>query len=226
MFWIILLCHFIADYPLQTDAMVIAKKTSLKGLVMHITMHFLTMLVMLCAILSVEISVGISLALAIGGFHFVIDYWKNVLSKLKPAWVIFGYIQDQILHYSSILLVTFLWQEFGWSPFLEVSNPMIVYAIGFILATHFWFVTERVINYKNAAYNQWVNETMGSRMMSRGVLYSVVIVGLNFWSLVVIAGAVVVGWNDLESTVRKQTMAIDFIGVGILIVVTLYAVNL
>ena len=84
MFWIILLCHFIADYPLQTNATVVAKKTSLQGLVMHIAMHFLTMLVVMCAILSIEINVGISLALVISAFHFVIDYWKNVLSKLKP----------------------------------------------------------------------------------------------------------------------------------------------
>jgi len=221
MFWIILLCHFIADYPLQTDAMVCAKKTSLQGLIMHIAMHFLTLLLMLCAILSVDINVGISLALVISGFHFAIDYWKNVLSKLKPEWVIFAYFQDQVLHYSSIFLVAFLWQEFTGSAFLEVTNPMIIYITGFILATHFWFITERVLNYKNADYNQWVNKTMWSRMMSRGILYSSVMVGFNFWLIFVITGAVVVGWNDLASTVRKQTIAIDFIGVGGLIFVSL-----
>jgi hypothetical protein len=225
MFWIILLCHFIADYPLQTDAMVIAKKTRFSGLLMHIAMHFLTMIVVLCSILSIEISVGISMAVVISGFHFAIDYWKNVLSKLRPAWVIFGYIQDQILHFSSILLITYLWQKFGWSSFLEVSKPMIIYAIGFILATHFWFVTERILNYKNTSYKQWEEATMWSRMMSRAVLYSTVIVGFNFWLLAVIAGAIVLGWNDLESELRMKTMMIDFVGVGALILVTLQILN-
>ena len=214
-----------ADYPLQTDAMVIAKKTSLLGLVMHIAMHFLTILVVLCGILAVEISIGIGLAIAVSGFHFIIDYWKNILSKLRPGWIVFGYIQDQILHYSSILLVTYLWHMSGWSSFMEVANPMIVYAIGFILVTHFWFVTERVLSYKNTIYSQWVDETMWSRMMSRGILYSTVIIGFNFWLLAVIIGAVVVGWNDLESAVRKQTMMMDFVGVGALILVTLQILN-
>ena len=225
MFWIILLCHFIADYPLQTDAMVVAKKANLMGLVMHIAMHFLTMLVIFFGILGIEISVGISLALVVSGFHFVIDYWKNVLSKLRPTWGVFGYIQDQILHYSSIVLITYLWHKFGWSSFMEVANPVIVYAIGFILVTHFWFVTERVFNYKNSSYNQWVGNTMWSRMMSRGILYSTVVVGLNIWLLAVLAGAVVVGWNDLECTARKQTMVFDFAGVGVLIAATLWIVN-
>jgi hypothetical protein len=226
MFWIILLCHFIADYPLQTDAMVVAKKTRFSGLLMHIVMHFLTMLVVLCSLLSIEISVGIGLALVISGFHFAIDYWKNILSRLRPEWVIFGYIQDQILHYLSILLVTYLCYKFGWASFLEVSKPMIIYAIGFILATHFWFVTERVLNYKNASYEQWEEVTMWSRMMSRGVLYSAVIVGFNFWLLAVITGAIVLGWNDLQSELRMKTMAKDFVGVGALIVVTLLLVRI
>ena len=225
MFWIILLCHFIADYPLQTDAMVIAKKTNLMGLSMHIAMHFLTMLVVLCGILSIEINVGVSLSLAVSCLHFGIDHWKTILAKLKPDWVIFGYIQDQILHYSSILLVTFLWQQFGWSLFIDVSDPMIIYAIGFILVTHFWFVTERVLSYKHIDYSQWVSETMWSRMMSRGILYSTMIVGFNFWSCAVIAGAIIVGWNDLEGTIRKQTMMMDFVGVGALILVTLQILN-
>ena len=62
-------------------------------------------------------------------------------------------------------------------------------------------------------------------MMSRGILYSAVIVGLNFWLSAVIAGAVIVGWNDLKSEVRMKTMAIDFVGVGLLIVATLWIVT-
>jgi hypothetical protein len=224
MFWIILLCHFIADYPLQTNAMVVAKK-HMAGLIMHVVMHCMTMLVVLCGILSIDTSVGISLSLIMSGFHLIIDYWKNVLSKLRPEWVIKAYVQDQVLHYLSILLVCYLSQKFGWTSFLEVTNSMIIYAIGFVLVTHFWFITERIFSYKNASYDQWMADTMWSRMMSRSILYSTVIVGVNAWVLALIVGAVVVGWNDLECTFRKQTIAKDFFGVSLLIVVTLWLIS-
>jgi len=45
---------------------------------------------------------------------------------------------------------------------------------------------------------------------SRGILYSTVIVG----------------WNDLDNGLGMKKIAIDFVGVGMLIVVTLTIVNL
>jgi hypothetical protein len=38
MFWPLLLSHLVADYPLQTDAMVQAKKT-VPGLTVHVAVH-------------------------------------------------------------------------------------------------------------------------------------------------------------------------------------------
>ena len=59
-------------------------------------------------------------------------------------------------------------------------------------------------------------------MMSRGLLHSTVIIGVDFWSLAVIAEAVAVGWNDLESELRTKIMAIDFAGTSMLFVSTLW----
>jgi len=107
-FWILILCHLIADYPLQSDAMVNAKRR-FSGLLMHVSIHFLTIIVLFCGLLNYDISTGFSLALAISFFHLGIDHWKNILSNLRPEWSIFTYIQDQILHILSIILVTVLW---------------------------------------------------------------------------------------------------------------------
>ena len=225
MFWVILLSHFIADYPLQTDAMVVAKKRGVSGLLMHVAMHFLSMVVVLCAIFDVDASDGVGLAFVVSGFHYAIEHWKNVLSRLRPKWVIFGYIQDQLLHYTSILLVVYLSLRFGWSSFQVVDHPEIIYAIGFILVTHFWFVTVRVLSNKNSSYNQWVGETMWPRMMSRAILYCAVVVGFNVWLLAIIAAAVIVGWNDLSTAVRRRTLVVDCAGVTVLIITTLWIVN-
>ena len=75
MFWPLLLCHFIADYPLQTDAMVMAKKR-LPGLMMHVFIHFTTIMVTLCGIMKLDTVTCLILALLVSGFHFAIDYWK------------------------------------------------------------------------------------------------------------------------------------------------------
>ena len=63
---------------------------------------------------------------------------------------------------------------------------------------------------------------MWSRMMSRGLLYSTVIIGVDFWLLTVITEAVAVSWNDLESGLRAKIMAVDFAGTSMLIVSTLW----
>ena len=219
MFWIIILCHLIADYPLQTDAMVMAKKT-LTGLIMHVSVHFLTMIVVLCGILGYDASSGMNLAIAVSGFHLAIDQWKNVLTGLRPEWVVFTYLQDQFLHVLSILLVTGLWKSAGEVSFIAVGDSMFVYAAGFVLSTHTWFVTEKVLSFGHSTYQRWVTDTMWPRMMCRAILYSLVIVGFNFWAIPVIVGAIIVGWNDLDAKIRFRTIGIDLAGVFILIALT------
>lgn len=221
MFWIILFCHLIADYPLQTDAMVKAKKT-FSGLVMHVSVHLLTMVVVLCGVLGYDAGTGLSSAIAVAGFHMGIDHWKNVLSRWKPNWVTFIYLQDQVLHILSILLVTGLWQSAGEPSFLTVDDPVVVYASGFVLSTHTWFVTERVLSYRRPEYQQWVTDLMWPRMMSRAVFYSLVIVGFNVWAFPVTAGAIIVGWNDLDEKVRFRTIGKDLAGVLLLIALTIW----
>lgn len=212
MFWAIFLCHLIADYPLQTDAMVKAKK-KLPGLMMHVSVHFLTMLVVLCGILEYDPWTGSILAATVAAFHLGIDHWKNILTGLKPDWVIFIYVQDQLLHILSILLVTWVWKTFEVNNSINVGDSVLVYATGFVLVTHVWFVTERVFTYRRPAYQQWVTDMMWPRMMSRAVFYSLVTIGVSFWVIPVLAGGVIVGWNDLDLKVRSRTIVKDLAGV-------------
>ena len=86
MFWILLLCHFLADYPLQSDAIVQAKKC-LPGLIWHVTIHLITMLVVILGLLGTDAQVALAAILALTGLHFFIDLWKTILSRLRPRWV-------------------------------------------------------------------------------------------------------------------------------------------
>ena len=69
MVWILLLCHFIADYPLQTDAIVIAKK-HFWGLIAHVMVHFLTMLVVMVGLLQINLMLVLPSILILTVFHF------------------------------------------------------------------------------------------------------------------------------------------------------------
>lgn len=213
MLWIIILCHLIADYPLQTQAMVKAKQ-NLVGLLMHVSIHFLTMVVMLSGIFHYSFKASFAIAFTVSFFHFCIDLWKNILSTLRPKWVIFIYIQDQVLHVLSIIVSVKLFSYFGLfiaSQVLDISNFILI--LSFILVTHVWFVTEKVLSYKHKAYQQAVTKTMWSRMMSRAIFLSCTILGLNFWSVLVIVGGILVVWSDLQENYRYQMIALDLFGV-------------
>ena len=216
MFWILLLCHFIADYPLQTDGMVLAKK-QFSGLFMHVFIHFVILLTLLTVLMPLETGISLVLALSVSAFHFAIDHWKNVLSRLRPTWITFSYVQDQILHLLSIILVGFLYSQYSGEAIFYSENPAILYTTGIILSTHFWFVSERVLSNKHPKYQQWVNASMWPRMMSRGMFYSVLFMDSILVCSVLVAGAIIVGWNDLDSQRRTGVLIRDLGGVLVLV---------
>ncbi|MCK5353939.1 MAG: DUF3307 domain-containing protein [Methyloprofundus sp.] len=216
MFWILLLCHFIGDYPLQTDGMVRAKK-QFSGLLMHVFIHFVTMLTLLTALMSLQTGISLILALSVSAFHFAIDHWKNVLSRLRPTWIIFSYVQDQILHLLSIILVSFVYSQYSGDTIFHSENLAILYTTGIILTTHFWFVTERVLSCKCPEHLQWINASMWHRMMSRGMLYSILFIDNMLVCLALVAGAMIVGWNDLDSQKRSSVLVRDLGGVSVLV---------
>jgi hypothetical protein len=181
MFWTLLLCHLIADYPLQTDAMVQAKKR-LPGLTFHVAVHLVTMLVIVLGIVRIEWRAALLAVLAVTLFHFAIDVWKNMLSKLRPQWVIGSYLQDQVLHVASLLLVAsggWWGADSGYLPLATRHSPpaWVIYASGYVLVTHAWFVTERVLTYRNKLRQQLVNVQLWPRMVSRALLLTLLLIG-------------------------------------------------
>jgi len=215
MFWLLLLGHFLADYPLQTDGMVRAKKR-IAGLLMHIFIHFVTLFILLSTMTKLETNINLVLALSISCLHLGIDHWKNVLSTLRPTWVIFSYIQDQILHLVSLVLVCYIYSQYSQVKTFQIDSLMVLYSIGFILISHFWFVTERVLSNEDCIRIQWLNTVMWPRMMSRIMFYGVLYTTDLISGLVLCTGAVVVAWNDVEPEKRINTLSFDLGGTMIL----------
>ncbi|MBX3009970.1 MAG: DUF3307 domain-containing protein [Caldilineaceae bacterium] len=205
MFWTLLLSHLMADYPLQTDAMVQAKK-HLPGLLFHVTVHLVTMLVILLGLVRLEWRTALFAVVAVTGLHFAIDVWKNVLAKRKPQWVIGGYLQDQLLHLASLWLVA-TWFAPGAAFALPAS--WVIYASGYILVTHAWFVTERVLTYRNKARQTLVSLQLWPRMVSRALLLTLLLLGWHQWGPAGLASAALFSWPYGRSVERQRLLLID-----------------
>jgi hypothetical protein len=183
MFWTLLLAHLLADYPLQTDGMVVAKK-HLPGLAIHIGIHWVVMTLLF--LLLIWIAWPYILLVAI--FHFIIDAFKNFLGERRPQFVIGSYILDQTLHMSSLLLVSSWMAQTTEIPVWPVLSSWVVYVIGLLLATYIWFVSERILVVRSDNRRMSVNSTMWPRMGTRFLLYLLVVAPLSFtWFLAILA---------------------------------------
>jgi hypothetical protein len=112
---------------------------------------------------------------ALAGAHYLIDATKNAASKYLPRRLIGLYLADQTAHYISIGLTT-LWisRSIGsLQPLL--STPLAVYLLGYVLVTYVWYISERIIAFRNPVYQQEIDLSGWSRMLVRAALLSIIL---------------------------------------------------
>lgn len=210
MFWILFLCHLIADYPLQTDGMVKAKQ-HLNGLILHTSIHLATMLIVVVGIIGLDAEIILIYLLALAVLHFAIDVFKNLSRRFDPNIVIPFYFLDQVLHIASVWLIAYWCGHESRITFFFL--PWSIYLSGYILVSHVWFVTERVLSYKQPDYQNWITEQMWARMMSRMVLLTglLLLLDLNLWGIAAIFAAFSLHVFDLNNyrQYRQRALLID-----------------
>jgi hypothetical protein len=100
---VFILAHLTGDFVLQTDKIAKIKSTSVKGVAVH--SGIITAVQML--FLGIFGLQGVLLGAVCGILHFLIDYMKGIIGKTLKAH--FGYfVLDQMLHFSIIALLAFL----------------------------------------------------------------------------------------------------------------------
>jgi hypothetical protein len=172
MLWTLMLAHLLADYPLQTDWMVKMKRTW-QGLTLHVAIHFVTMIVLLW-----PASAALwPYLLVLAGLHFAIDTLKNLLSIWRPQWVIRTYAADQLLHLLSIWLIATWIEQAAPAPTPLLGGTPVIYAIGYLLATYVWSISERILAHMNPAYQAEVELQLWPRMALRAALLTVILLG-------------------------------------------------
>lgn len=204
MFWLLYLAHFLGDYPLQPGWLVEAKR-NWPGLTLHVSIHLATMLVLVGSIRRLVWPYLLLLA----ALHFVIDVLKNLFFKYRPQWVAGPHLFDQFLHLLSILLVASLIQRAVPENLLPENQVWPVYAIGYLVATYVWFITERVLSYGDEGYQREVIAQLWPRMITRAVLVTVFLLGGQFLLAAVPAAAATVQIPYVSGTYGRRALVTD-----------------
>ncbi len=168
MFWGLVLAHFLADYPLQNSWMVNAKR-HWKGLLVHVSMH----VVVMCLLAWGAWAEAWRYILVLAVIHYAIDTLKNFVNVQKPQWVIGPYLFDQALHMLSIYWIA----RWAGGLALPLGGVWQVYAVGFLIATHVWFITERILYHADPAYLVEVNAQHWPRMLARALGIAAILLG-------------------------------------------------
>lgn len=154
------LVHFLADYTFQSSCLVKYKSEHFLGIVIHSTVHLLTLLVILAPFLPNE-KVWISIAV-IYFTHILIDQSKVMLNKRFPAYIRFFYFLDQAVHMLVITACSYyiglLTPEYltGAALGLYSDQSVILYLFLLIIVTYFFDVTRYFVRkeYKKGPFKR------------------------------------------------------------------------
>jgi hypothetical protein len=149
----------------------VRSKSQLWGLVLHASIHLLTMLLLVGAFRS-EIWPQV---LALATFHFVVDVMKYRLTDAHPKWVTSSYFIDQTVHVLSIIVVAAWIDAIVPEAGAAFDTALLITISGYILITHVWFVTEKTVTHAQTGYNQEVQSTLWPRMIARATFLTILV---------------------------------------------------
>jgi hypothetical protein len=166
--WYLLLAHFLGDFVFQTDWMV-KHRDHLWVLSLHALIHFALMFILVGQIRLATWPYLLLIAI----LHLIQDRIKNTITSKRPDWIRISFVIDQFLHFVTIGTVTWLIQQ-NTDSFVAAEKPFwAIVIITYVCVTFVWFITERIFNFTNAEYLQYINNTKISRMLSRAGFVSV-----------------------------------------------------
>ncbi len=154
------LVHFLADYTFQSSSLVKYKSEHFLGVLIHSTVHLLTLSIILGPFLP-ENKVYVAIAV-IYLTHIAIDQTKVMLNRAYPKRIRMFYFLDQLVHMIIItacaLYIGPLSPKYLTGMALEVySNQyVILYLLTLVLATYFFDVSKYFIRkqYKKKGFKR------------------------------------------------------------------------
>ena len=167
MFWHFLFAHLLADYPFQSNWMVLQKRR-FSVLLLHIAIHFGTLLAVVGAARQFIWPQLLALAL----IHLGVDLVKNYVNRVRPGWIIGPYFLDQLIHYLSIWLVAAWIESQTGNILVPITRTVFIFASAYLLVTYVWFISERILAHSDTAYRKEVVDQLWIRIVSRAAFLS------------------------------------------------------
>ncbi|MGF7184922.1 hypothetical protein GGQ84_001007 [Desulfitispora alkaliphila] len=201
LFFLLLVGHLIADFPLQTNKLVAWKKTSKYG----IAAHSMVGVIVTGALILPYLDKLWPALIAIGLTHYWIDGWKiNVEKKKEPGFKgqLSYFIADQVLHIFVIFIIAnatsfFLGQRglnvIGQGYLSHFDLPVVIVLIWFIFGQS---VLNQVI--LNAVLNEMRPPFFTGAERYGGMLFRGIGIGLclvNAWLGIIVIAAFLVALN-------------------------------
>lgn len=206
MFWYFVLSHLLGDYPLQPD-WIARNKTKVGFLAIHAGIHFAVMLVIV-GLVNMQ---WWPYLLLLAALHFLIDLGKMAVNRIWPRWVILPYATDQALHYFTIWWVVILFERAHGDIASPPAPSWLIFAIGYLLVTHVWYISERVLAYKDESYRQEITAQAWARMITRALLLSLFLWGSNGFAAPLLAAGMIHRLPYLASKYALRAFLIDLI---------------
>lgn len=122
LFYRLLLAHFLADFPFQTNKIFAMKVSGIKGVLVHVGIVILVTLIIIFPYLK-YIETWLAL-LALGLSHILIDHGKVLLNKQIRHDSIYFFLLDQIFHIS-FLFIFYSYPEASVPILIPSSIPII-----------------------------------------------------------------------------------------------------
>jgi len=202
MFWHLFLAHLIGDYPLQSEWLV-ENKRSLWGLSLHTAIHLAVTLLVLGSA-SAEAWPKVLLLIII---HFLLDLTKSSLLSKWPTHAALQYVIDQVLHIVSIFLVA-RWIASDLDPMLMPVNTIWpVYAIGYLMVTYVWYITERLFTVDDAVYQTELENQFWPRMITRAVMLTLFLFVGQSLEIALVGMALQMPYRS--GSYRRRTVVVD-----------------
>jgi len=156
LFFYLYLIHFLADYPFQSSKLVEYKIHHFFGVLVHSSVHLLTLLVVLAPFLPNR---NVLLVIAVIYItHIIIDQTKVMLNKAYPKYIRFFYFLDQFTHLVVVSACAYYVGKLnpqyltGTMMNLYSNQSVVLYLLIIVLSTYVYDVSRYFVlgQYKNA----------------------------------------------------------------------------
>lgn len=104
---VLLLLHFIGDYPLQSEQLATMKREKTGGLLIHFLIHLLLLFLFIPRAVQAGMFGEICLPLLLVWVsHVFFDLVKTIVSRRFRRYAVFFYLLDQLLHFAAIIFIS------------------------------------------------------------------------------------------------------------------------